>query len=164
MSTHYKPTADLVDDYEDTIQSTQTQFTQYGSVTHIGGTIRTIRCFEDNALVKKTLNSPGNGNILVVDGDASLRTALLGDLIAQAAVDNNWAGVIINGPVRDSKTLGTLPIHIKAIGTNPLKSGKTGTGTIDEPVSFGGVTFTPGATVVSDEDGVVILPEDHTEN
>ena len=87
-----------------------------------------MRCFEDNALLKSVLSEPGNGGVLVIDGDGSLHTALVGDLIAGLGVDNGWAGLIINGAVRDAATLRTLDIGIKALGTNPRKSTKTGDG------------------------------------
>jgi regulator of ribonuclease activity A len=96
--------------------------------------------------------------VLVVDGGGSLHTALMGDLIAGTAARNGWAGVVINGAVRDVAALRTLPIGIKALGTNPRKSAKTGAGERDVPVSFGDCVFAPGAEVHSDDDGVVVLP------
>ena len=95
--------------------------------------------------------------MLVVDGGGSLHRALMGDVIAGLAVDNGWAGVIINGAVRDVAMLATLDLGIKALGSNPRKSAKTGAGARDIPVSFGSATFVPGAEVYSDEDGIVIL-------
>jgi regulator of ribonuclease activity A len=98
------------------------------------------------------------GAVLVVDGGGSLRTALVGDVIAGIAVDRGWAGLVINGAVRDSVALNGLEIGIKALGTNPRKSGKTGAGEVDQPIEIGGVRLSPGRTVVSDEDGIVVLP------
>lgn len=153
-------TADLVDEHGPDLQVCDTQFRQFGKVAEFSGPIRTIACFQDNGLVKKLLNSPGNGAVLVVDGQASVHTALCGDLIAKAAVDNGWAGLVLNGAVRDSAVLATLDIGIKALGTNPRKSSKDAAGDVDVPVSFGGVTFRPGDQLVSDSDGVVLLPND----
>jgi regulator of ribonuclease activity A len=116
------------------------------------------RCREDNALVKATLSEPGKGKVVVVDGHGSLRSALMGDMIAEIAISNGWHGVIVNGAVRDVQLLDQLPIGVKALGSNPRKSTKTGTGQRDVPVSFGGALFTPGREVVSDEDGIVVLP------
>lgn len=96
--------------------------------------------------------------MLVVDGGGSLHTALMGDLIAASAVQNGWAGVVINGAVRDVLELALLDLGIKALGSNPRRSEKTGAGDRDVTVSFGGATFTPGARLVSDDDGVVVLP------
>ena len=150
-------TADLVDAHGDALDSCDTQFRQFGGRRSFHGPVVTVRCREDNALLKSVLSEPGQGRVLVVDGGGSLHRALMGDLIAGLAVDNGWAGVIINGAVRDVAVLATLDLGIKALGSNPRKSAKTGAGARDIPVSFGSATFTPGAEVYSDEDGIVIL-------
>lgn len=118
--------------------------------------MRTIKTLEDNALVKQLLSGPGHGAVLVIDGGGSLRTALLGDMIAGAAQKNGWAGVILHGAVRDTLALARLDLGVKALGSNPRKSAKQGTGAVDVPVSLGGVTFSPGAWVYSDDDGIVL--------
>jgi regulator of ribonuclease activity A len=151
-------TADLYDEYEERLQSCDLQLRQYGGRRVFAGPIVTIRCREDNALVKAVLNTPGEGRVLVVDGGGSLHTALMGDLIAGSAVANGWAGVVIHGAVRDVAALAELDLGIKALGSNPRKSAKTGAGDRDVVLSFGGATFTPGARLVSDDDGVVVLP------
>ena len=151
-------TADLYDEYEEQLQSCDLQLRQYGGRRVFAGEVVTVRCREDNALVKQVLGTPGEGRVLVVDGGGSLHTALMGDLIAASAVQNGWAGVVINGAVRDVAALAELDLGIKALGSNPRKSAKTGAGDRDVVVSFGGATFTPGARLVSDDDGVVILP------
>lgn len=151
-------TADLYDEYEERLQSCDLQLRQYGARRFFAGPVVTLRCREDNALVKQVLNTPGEGRVLVVDGGGSLHTALMGDLIAASAVKNGWAGVVINGAVRDVAALAELDLGIKALGSNPRKSAKTGAGDRDVVLSFGGATFTPGAQLVSDDDGVVVLP------
>jgi regulator of ribonuclease activity A len=103
---------------------------------------------------------PGEGKVLVVDGGGSLHTALMGDLIAASAVQHGWEGVVIHGAVRDTDALADLDLGVKALGSNPRKSAKTGAGERDVPVSFGEATLTPGAHLVSDGDGVVVLPHD----
>ena len=108
--------------------------------------------------MKSTLNSPGNGAVLVVDGGGSLNTALMGDMIAEAAVVNGWAGVVINGPIRDRSAVAKLPLGVKALGSNPRKSAKDSVGEVDVPVEFGGVTFRPGAVLYADEDGILVEP------
>jgi regulator of ribonuclease activity A len=108
-------------------------------------------------LLKQRVQEPGAGRVLVVDGGGSRRCALLGDNIAGLAVASGWAGVVINGCVRDSGALAGLTLGITAIGTHPRASGKAGTGEADVPVSFGGVTFRPGAILASDDDGVVVI-------
>ena len=152
------PTADLYDRYGDELGSCDTQLRQFGAVRAFAGPAVTVRCFEDNALLKSIVAEPGEGRVLVVDGGGSVHTALMGDLIAGTAAGNGWAGVVINGAVRDVTALAGLPIGIKALGVNPRKSGKTGAGERDVPVSFGNCDFAPGAEVHSDEDGVVVLP------
>ncbi|MCK1795875.1 ribonuclease E activity regulator RraA [Streptomyces sp. XM4193] len=152
-------TADLYDEHGEALQSCDTQFRQYGGRSSFDGPISTVRCFQDNALLKATLAEPGEGRVLVVDGGASVHTALMGDLIAASAVANGWAGVVINGAVRDTAILATLDLGVKALGSNPRKSSKTGEGERDVPVTFGGTTFTPGAHLHSDSDGVVVLAD-----
>ncbi len=156
MALTFRPTADLVDDIGEDVRSCDVQFRQFGAHTEFAGPISTVRCFQDNALLKSVLSEPGNGRVLVIDGDASVHTALVGDVIAELARSNGWAGLIVHGAVRDAATLRTLAIGIKALGTNPRKSTKTGDGDRDVPVSFGGVTFTPGDIVYSDDDGIVV--------
>ena len=116
-----------------------------------------MRCLEDNVLVKQRVSEPGEGRVLVVDGGGSLRCALVGDNVAGLALANGWAGLVLNACVRDVAALAELPIGIKALGTNPRPSSKTGEGEIDVTVSFGGAEFRPGDVLWSDEDGVVVL-------
>jgi regulator of ribonuclease activity A len=94
--------------------------------------------------------------VLVVDGAGSLRTSMLGDFIAALGEKNGWAGIVIWGAVRDVVALGGLHIGVKALGSNPLRSGKKGIGQIDVPVTFGGVTFRAGEWLYSDEDGILV--------
>ncbi|WP_395108817.1 ribonuclease E activity regulator RraA [Actinomadura sp. SCN-SB] len=148
-------TADLIDDFGDELQSCETQFRDYGGRAAFAGPIATVRCHRDNALVKQVLSEPGEGRVLVVDGAGSLGSALVGDLIAASAVGNGWAGVVINGAVRDVAALRALDLGIKALGSNPRKSSKDGTGEVGVPVTFGGVEFRPGDHLYSDEDGIV---------
>lgn len=149
-------TADLYDEHGEDLQSLSLQFQSFGATKAFSGPVRTVRCFEDNALLKSVLSSPGDGAVLVVDGGGSLERAVMGDMIAKIAIDNSWAGVIINGGVRDRAILAELPIGIKALGSNPRKSTKEGTGEADVEVTIAGVTFRPGATVYADEDGVLV--------
>jgi regulator of ribonuclease activity A len=154
----FAPTADLCDEHGPGLPSCDTQFRQYGGRTRFQGTIVTVRSHEDNALLKKAVAEPGHGKVIVVDGSGSLHCAMIGDKMAEQAHSNGWEGIVINGAVRDAATLAALDIGIKALGTNPRKSHKHGAGQHNVPVSFGGVVFTPGAKLVSDEDGVVVLP------
>ncbi|MEU4222524.1 ribonuclease E activity regulator RraA [Actinoplanes sp. NPDC026623] len=152
-------TADLYDKYGEELGSCDTQLRQYGGAAAFQGPAVTVRCFEDNALLKSVLSEPGAGRVLVVDGGGSVHRALMGDVIAGLAVGNGWAGVVINGAVRDVAALRALPIGIKALGSNPRKSTKTGAGERDVVIEFGGCRFAPGAQVFSDDDGIVVLVE-----
>jgi regulator of ribonuclease activity A len=149
-------TADLVDVYADRVQGCAIQFRQFGGRRAFHGPIRTVRTFEDNALLRGVLSTDGEGAVLVVDGGGSLRVALVGDLIGALAVAHGWSGLVIHGAVRDSVALAQLEIGIKALGTNPLKSAKQSLGEIDVPVTFGGATFEPGAMLYSDDDGILV--------
>jgi len=155
-----RATADLVDDIYPDVRSCDLQMRDLGGVTMFAGPISTVRCFQDNALLKAMLSEPGHGGVLVVDGEGSLHTALVGDVIAGLAVDNGWAGVIVHGAVRDSAALRTMNLGVKALGTNPRKGTKTGEGQRDVPVTFGGVTFTPGEIAYCDDDGIVVVEDD----
>jgi regulator of ribonuclease activity A len=153
----FHPTADLVDDIGPEVRSCDMQFGQYGGRRQFAGPMTTVRCFQDNALLKSVLSEPGNGGVLVIDGSGSLHTALVGDLIAELGRGNGWSGLIVHGAVRDAATLRNLDIGVKALGTNPRKSGKTGDGERDAVVEFGGLRFAPGEVVHSDDDGLVVV-------
>ena len=149
-------TADLWDEYGELLQSCQTPFLQYGARTSFSGPIATLSCHEDNALLRSVLSEPGQGRVLVVDGQGSRTCALMGDMIARIAEGNGWAGVVIHGCVRDVAILREVGLGIKAIGSNPRKSGKTGAGQTGLEVTFGTTTFRPGDLLFSDEDGIVV--------
>jgi len=149
-------TADLYDERGEELDSIALQFQSLGGLSHFSGPVRTIRCLEDNALVKSTLGTPGEGAVLVVDGGGSLRTALMGDMIAASAVANGWAGVVINGAIRDREVLADLPLGVKALGSNPRKSAKEGAGETDVELEIDGVTVRPGAMIWCDPDGILV--------
>ncbi|HWI30056.1 MAG TPA: ribonuclease E activity regulator RraA [Microbacterium sp.] len=149
-------TADLYDEHGEELQSLWLQMRSFGAHRSFEGPIRTVRCYEDNALLKQTVQTPGDGAVLVVDGGGSLERALMGDMIAQIASDAGWAGIVINGVIRDQSAVNALPIGVKALGTNPRKSTKAGEGEVDVDVTFGGVTFRVGARLYSDDDGVLV--------
>lgn len=160
MKVSFRPTADLVDDIGPEVRSCDVQFRQFGGRTEFAGPISTVRCFQDNALLKSVLSQPGTGRVLVIDGAGSLHTALVGDVIAELARANGWSGLIVHGAVRDAAALGKIDIGIKALGTNPRKSTKTGAGQRDVEISLGGVTFVPGDVAYSDDDGIVVVAGD----
>ncbi|GFG51929.1 S-adenosylmethionine--2-demethylmenaquinone methyltransferase [Mycolicibacterium agri] len=122
------------------------------------GEIVTFRSREDNRILKDIIAEPGEGRVIVVDTEGVTRCAMLGDDMALKAYRNGWAGVVINGAVRDVDALSSIPIGINALGSNPRRSRKEATGERGVLVSFGGALFTPGAILVSDSDGIVIGP------
>jgi len=148
-------TADLIDDFGDLCQSCTTQFRSFGT-TRFSGPIQTIRCYDDNVLLKQLLSTPGEGSVAVGDGAGFLGSALLGDQMAELALSNHWSGVLIYGVIRDSVALSRLALGVKSLGTNPRKSGKQGIGLVNVPVVFGGVTFNPGHWLYADDDGVLV--------
>ncbi len=151
-------TADLYDKYGDQLQVVKPALKRFGKRSSFAGRIITIRLFEDNSFVRSTLENDGKGKVLVVDGGGSLQCALVGDLIAKLAIDNGWEGMIINGCIRDSAIINSMPIGIFALATNPRKSQKNNKGELNTPVNFLDVEFRPGEWLVADEDGIVVHP------
>ena len=155
---NFRPNADLFDDHGDVSQTCSTQFLDYGAISQFSGPIRTVQCFRDNQLIKDLLGEPGDGAVVVIDGGGSLESALMGDLIAANGMKNGWAGVVINGAIRDSVAIGKMAFGTKALGVNARKSSKDGVGTVDAIVEFGGVRFEPGHWIYCDEDGILVAP------
>lgn len=151
-------TTDLCDANEDKVSVVAPMFRSFGGRPAFGGPITTLKLFEDNALVRKTLESAGKGRVLVIDGGGSMRCALVGDQLAALGVQNGWAGIVVYGCIRDSRAIGTMDIGVFALGTHPRKTVKRNTGEADLPVTFGGVTFVPGHYLYADEDGVIVAP------
>lgn len=150
-------TADLCDEHPEA-QVVELAWRGFGSVSVFDGPAVTLALHEDNSLVGQTLREPGKGRVLVVDGGGSHRRALVGDNLAQRAVDNGWAGIVVYGCIRDAQQIDGIAIGIKALGTTPRKTEKRGEGRRDVEVRFGGVTIRPGDHVYADRDGVVVLP------
>ena len=150
-------TADLSDERGDELASLSSlQVLNLGGRAQVSGPVRTVRCFQDNALLKSILSTPGDGAVLVVDGGGSLETALIGDIIGDLAVANGWAGVVVNGAVRDRVALASLDLGVRALGTNPRRGTRTGAGEADAVVRIAGVDVRPGVMLWSDEDGIVV--------
>ncbi|WP_425310793.1 ribonuclease E activity regulator RraA [Ammonicoccus fulvus] len=154
-----KGTADLVDEIGPDVRSCDTQFRTMGGREQFAGRIVTVRCHQDNALLKSILSEPGEGRVLVIDGGGSLHTALVGDVIAEIGRSSGWSGVVVNGAIRDSAIIREMEFGVKALGTNPRKSTKTGAGDRDVVVSLGGVDFVPGDVLYADADGIVVRSE-----
>lgn len=153
-------TPDLCDAHPDRIEVAEPLFRSYGGRSAFAGRIVTVACFEDNSKVKELASRPGEGQVIVVDGGGSMRCALLGDQIAAAAAANGWAGLLINGCVRDVDALGRLALGVQALGAHPLKTDKRGLGDIDVPVRFAGLRFVPGHWLYADLNGVIVADGD----
>lgn len=149
-------TADLCDDHADKVQVAEPIFGDYGGDISFFGPLSTLKAFEDNSLVRKAFEEPGQGRVLVIDGGGSMRCALVGDQLAALAEKNGWAGVIVNGCIRDSAAISDTAIGVKALGVHPLKTVKRNEGQRDVVLRFAGVTFTPGHYVYADEDGLLV--------
>jgi regulator of ribonuclease activity A len=147
---------DICDDFIEEISVLEPLFTDFGGKVKFSGEIATIKCFEDNSLVRDAVRSPGRGRVLVVDGGGSLRHALLGDLLAAAAAENGWQGLLINGCVRDVEILETIDLGVKALNSHPVKTDKRGEGQRDINVSFAGATIRPGHYFYADANGIVV--------
>jgi regulator of ribonuclease activity A len=132
-------------------------FRDYGGVPKFAGPVSTVKCFEDNSFVKAALDAPGQGKVLVVDGGASLRRALVGGNVAAAAAKNGWAGIVINGCVRDVAELAQCEVGIRALGLIPLPTEKRNQGERDVAVQVQGLWVRPGDWLYADADGIVVL-------
>lgn len=150
-------TADLCDEHGGDAHVLQAPWQSFGRHKAFAGLARTVSAFEDNSFVRATLETKGEGHVLVVDGGGSDRCALVGDQLATLAFENEWAGIIVYGYIRDAATIDTLPIGIKALGTNPRRSEKAQTGSVDEPVTIAGIEVRNGEMIVADRDGVISL-------
>ena len=158
MSTGFQ-TADICDEFPDSVSVCEPTFTSYGAAKSFSGPIATVRVHEDNVLVRESLEDLPGGTVLVVDGGGSKRRALLGDRLASIAASRGLAGIVINGCIRDSREISGIDVGVLALATHPLRSNKEGMGERDVSVEFGGVTWTPGHYLYADEDGVVLATE-----
>lgn len=150
-------TPDLCDAYPD-VNVVEPMFGNFGGRDSFGGQIVTVKCFEDNSVVKEQVDQNGRGKVMVVDGGGSLRRALLGDMLAEKAAKNGWEGIIVYGCIRDVDVIGQTDLGVQALATHPMKTDKRGIGDLNVPVTFGGVTFKPGEYVYADNNGIIVSP------
>lgn len=153
-------TCDLLDDHPQTQVCSPAidgkSFRNFGGRKAFGGEVVTVKCFEDNSRVKELLATAGEGRVLVVDGGASMRCALLGDMIAEGAVQHGWAGVIVYGCVRDVDALAALDLGVQALACIPQKSNRKGAGEVGLTLNFGGLTIKSGMYVYADNNGILV--------
>jgi len=147
---------DICDDFIEEVSVLEPLFSDFGGRRRFSGEIVTIKCFEDNSLVRDAVATEGHGRVLVVDGAGSLRHALLGDLLAAKAAQNGWQGLLINGCVRDVEILETIELGVKALNRHPVKTVKRGEGQLNFNVTFAGSTIRPGNYLYADANGVVV--------
>ena len=153
-------TCDLCDAHEKAdppvVRALPPVFRNFGAAVAFAGPVATVRCFEDSSRVKEAVESPGEGRVLVVDGGASVRRALVGGNLALAAARNGWAGIVVDGAVRDVAELRACGLAVHALALMPQRSVKRDEGQRDLPVTVQGVAVRPGDWLYADEDGIVV--------
>ena len=149
-------TADLFDAHTAEVHVALPGLRHYGGRTRFAGRICTVKAFEDNLAVRQQIDEPGEGRVMVIDGGASLRAALIGDVLAKRALDQGYAGFVINGAVRDTVECARMDIGVMALAANPTRPQKKGFGERGIPVAFAGVKFTAGEWLYADEDGILV--------
>jgi regulator of ribonuclease activity A len=157
-------TADICDDHAALLEDGRLAilppvFRHFGQHAKFCGRVTTLKVFEDNALVRATLEAPGNGNVLVIDGGASLRCALVGGQLALLAQDNGWAGIVVDGCVRDTDEINTCEVGVRALAAHPRRPAKKGAGERNVRVFVSGVAVSPGDWVYADADGVLVAQQ-----
>lgn len=152
-------TPDICDAHPE-VQAIPAQFTNFGGVSAFAGPVRTVACFEDNSMVKQAVAEPGNGSVLVVDGGGSMRCAMLGDMLAEKAAANGWAGIVMYGCVRDVDILARTSLGVQALGHHPRKSEKRGEGTRDIAVDIAGVNVRPEQWLYADNNGILVSEQE----
>jgi regulator of ribonuclease activity A len=152
-------TADLSDENEGRIQIVLPGLRNFGGNTRFYGEMVTIKSLGDFSLVREQVKSPGDGKVLVVDNEALMDCAMLGDLLAAEALDNAWQGVVINGCIRDSVDIAAMGIGVKALATIPMRGSGEGGGELNVVVEFLGAVFRPGEYLYSDEDGILLCAD-----
>lgn len=148
-------TPDLSDEAPE-VRALELQFYNFGAIVQFSGRAVTIKCHEDNSLVKQCVDEAGAGRVIVVDGGGSQRRALLGDMLAEKAAANGWAGLVINGVIRDVDEIGQTNLGVQALGTCPIKTEKLGMGQRDIVIHMGGADIAPGDYVYADNNGVIV--------
>ena len=149
-------TADLCDEYTGQVQILVPGLRNFGGKSRFHGPIVTVESLNDNSRVREQIWSAGEGRVLVIDNQASMSCAMLGDMMAAKAIENGWAGVVINGCIRDSVDIAGMDLGVKALATNPRRSVKEGRGEVDIELEFLGAVFRPGEYLYSDEDGILL--------
>ena len=154
-------TTDLCDAHEERLIAGELRvlhpaFRPFGKRARFAGPVSTVRCFEDNSMVRASLETPGAGRVLVVDGGGSLRWAVVGGNLARLASDNGWVGIVVNGCVRDVAEINASDVGVRALASHPRRSDRRGSGSRDQVVEIAGVRVAPGDWCYADDDGILI--------
>ncbi len=149
-------TPDLCDQFPEQVSVLDPVYKSFGGNESFYGEVVTVKCFEDNSKVKQLVDTDGTGKVMVVDAGGSMRRACLGDMLAEKAQKNGWAGIIIYGCVRDVEILKTLNIGVQALGSHPMKTDKRDLGDINISLQFSGVTVAPGNYIYADLNGIIV--------
>jgi regulator of ribonuclease activity A len=149
-------TADLCDAHEGKLQVVNSGLHNYGASTRFYGELVTVKALGDFSRVREQVNLAGKGKVLVIDNDGGMQVAMLGDLLAAAAVKNGWQGVVINGCVRDSADIASMNLGVKALGCIPARGKRAEQGDVNVALEFLGAEFRPGEFLYSDEDGILL--------
>ncbi|TVO37949.1 ribonuclease E activity regulator RraA [Vibrio algivorus] len=152
-------TSALCDIYQDQVDVVEPMFSNFGGLTSFAGQLTTVKCFEDNGIIRSILQEDGTGRVLLIDGGGSLRRALIDAEIAALAEENDWEGLVVYGCVREIDDLEEMEIGIQAIAAIPVGATQNNIGEVDVPVNFGGVTFLPEDHLYADNTGVIISQE-----
>lgn len=152
-------TSALCDIYQDQVDVVEPMFSNFGGLTSFSGQLTTVKCFEDNGIIRSILQEDGTGRVLLIDGGGSLRRALIDAEIAALAEENDWEGLVVYGCVREIDDLEEMEIGIQAIAAIPVGATQNNIGEVDVPVNFGGVTFLPEDYLYADNTGVIISQE-----
>ena len=154
-----KTTCDISDKLHPDVQYLKPIYKSYGAKISFSGRIVTVKCYEDNSLVETALRTNGKDSVLVIDAGGSMNCAMLGDKRVTDAINNKWEGILVHGLIRDSATINSMEIGVRALGVCPVKSVKKGVGDSNITVNFSGVTFNPGEYLYADVDGVIVIKE-----
>lgn len=152
-------TSALCDIYSDQVDVVEPMFSNFGGSASFAGQLTTVKCFEDNGIIRSILEEDGTGRILLIDGGGSLRRALIDSEIAALAEENDWEGIVVYGSVREVDELEDMSIGIQALASIPVGAASQQIGDIDVPVNFGGVTFLPEDYLYADNTGIIISQE-----
>ncbi|WP_456296329.1 ribonuclease E activity regulator RraA [Vibrio sp. AK197] len=152
-------TSALCDIYLEQVDVVEPMFSNFGGSASFAGQITTLKCFEDNSVIREVLEQDGEGRVLLIDGGGSLRRALVDAEIASIAEENDWEGIVVYGCVREVDELEDMNIGIQALASIPVGATAQGVGDVDIPVNFGGVTFLPEDYLYADNTGIILSQE-----